>query len=1109
MSFVPLQVLSSYSLLSSPIKINDLVTAAKNRGYQAMALTDNNTMYGTVEFYQACIKNEVKPLVGLTIWLDSATGIDNQFALVLLAKNVKGYHHLMQISSAKMTNNEQKQKFIFDDIQDMLGGLIVIVPSQRSEMTELLERGLSGDAVQLLEQYQQFADSKALYLGINLKQTNIMRQTLIQIAEKHEIGCLPLPNVEYLDSEDHFATQVLKDIATGEVINHPEILAKDLGNNWLKPSDVFEKEYLDAGYEGLLKQLDDVVEQINMEIPFAQPQLPEFQTPNAETSTQYLEDLCHQQLEQSENAQNVEYQQRLERELDIIQSMGFADYFLIIHDVVQFAHQNHILTGPGRGSAAGSLVAYLLGITSVDPIEYGLLFERFLNPERAQMPDIDLDIPDDKRELILKYVHDKYGHQHVGQIITFGTLAAKQAIRDVARVFGEMPNKINQISALIPSELNITLERALAKSTRLQEFVRTSERNRFMFETAQRLEGLPRHFSTHAAGIVLSQQNLIETTPVQDGNEGMLMSQYSKNYVERVGLLKMDFLGLRNLSLMANILEQVHQIKPNFDIEKIDLNDAKTLQLFQRGDTSGVFQFESAGIRNVLRKVKPDRFGLVVAVNALYRPGPMENIDRFVKRKEHREKYSFPNDVLSIILGETFGILVYQEQVMEVASAMGGLSLGQADLLRRAMSKKKHDVIEQMQANFIEGALKKGYNAKLAKQVYSYIENFANYGFNKSHAVAYSKLAFQLAYLKTYFPGPFYTALLNSVIGGDAKTKEYIQELSRLGIKVKAPDINLSQMQYSFYQQQILMGFLSIKGLRRDFIRNLIEERTNDGDFQSVDSLLRRMRDKGITEEIIEKLIYSGALDSFGYNRAELGNFLPELLKGIAFSGQNVDLFEKLMPTIKRRPDIDLDEKLDREEELLGTYVSAHPVERYMTMIKQNGFKQIDEFTDGEATTAVVYIRSMRTIRTKKGESMAFANITDPTGESEAVIFPRVYQNSKLLKIKRVLQLRGKVEKRNDSLQLIVNEVSAPQMKSAQSEVWMLEVPSRKNSPEFQTKLFDIFRKYHGKIPVILVYKDTNEQNQLSEKFYLKDNLELKEQLAELLGSQHISLIRK
>lgn len=1109
MSFVPLQVLSSYSLLSSPIKINDLVRLAKNRGYQAMTLTDHDVMYGAVEFYQACIDQKIKPIVGLTLWLNSSSGIDNDFSLLLLAKNVQGYRHLMQISSAKMTLESKENSLDFDDIKTLLGDLIVVVPSNRSEVIELLERGMSKEANDLIGQYKESVDENALFLGIGLHQTNVMRQTLVQMAQQHQIECLPLTQVEYLQADDYFATQVLKDIGTADVIQHPELLAKNVGDNWLKPIESYQKAFLNAGYSDLLKNLDNVVDSIDMQIPFAKPQLPKFKTPNGESSADYLSGLCRTQLEQIDTNEFKKYEDRLNRELKVIQSMGFSDYFLIIQDVIKFAREHQVLTGPGRGSAAGSLVAYLLGITSVDPIEYGLLFERFLNPERAQMPDIDLDIPDDQRELILQYVHDKYGHRHVGQIITFGTLAAKQAIRDVARVFGEMPNKINQISALIPSELNITLDRALKTSTRLQDFVKESERNQFLFDTARRLEGLPRHFSTHAAGIVLSQKDLVETAPVQNGNDHMLMSQYSKNYVERVGLLKMDFLGLRNLSLMANILQAVHQTDPDFDIEQIDLNDQKTLQLFQRGDTSGVFQFESTGIRNVLRKVKPTNFGLVVAVNALYRPGPIENIDRFVKRKEHQEQYSFPNDVLKKILGSTYGILVYQEQVMEVASAMGGLSLGQADLLRRAMSKKKLEVIEQMKTAFVNGAVQKGYSSKLATQVYSYIENFANYGFNKSHAVAYSKLAFQLAYLKTYFPGPFYTALLNSVIGGDAKTKEYIQELNRLGIKVIAPDINISQMTYSYYQNQILMGFLSIKGLRRDFIRNLLQERTTNGKFNSVDSFIRRMQDGGISEEVIEKLIFSGSLDSFGYNRAELNEFLPELLKGIALSGQSVNLFEKLLPSIKHRMDITLDEKLDREEELLGTYVSAHPVERFKDLIQSGRFKQISEFRPNDVLTTIVYVRNIRVIRTKKGESMAFVTISDLTDECEAVVFPRVYQNAKILQNKRVLQFKGKVEKRNDRLQLIVNEISTPESTKVIDKEWQLKIPSRKNSPEFQTNLFGIFKKYHGNIPVVLVYQDTNERNKLSEKFNLKDNLAVKDELAELLGSGQISLIEK
>ena len=1111
MAFVPLHVLSSYSLLTSPTKIAELVKTAKDRGYSAMALTDNNTMYGAIEFYQACLKNDLKPIVGLTIWLDSTRGIDNQFALVLLAKNINGYHNLLRISSAKMTETSAKPTLTFNDLRAYWKDLVVIVPPVRSEVNELLERGMANDAQALIEEYQQSIDSPDLFLGINGQQSHVMRQTLTQMAQKAGIGCLPLPSVEYLNEEDHFATQVLRDIDSGKVLQHPELLAKGGGNNWLKPATEFVREYGQLGDAEMLTQLDRVVAGINLEIPIVSPRLPQFATPNQQDSFTYLTQLCQQALTQlKENVPDAErYQARLDHELAVIKEMGFADYFLIIHDVVQFAHQKQILTGPGRGSAAGSLVAYLLKITSVDPLQYGLLFERFLNPERAQMPDIDLDIPDDQREVVLQYVHDRYGHQHVGQIITFGTLAAKQAIRDVARVFGEMPNKINQISALIPNKLNITLKQAAQTSHRLRDFIESSPKNRFMFETACRLEGLPRHFSTHAAGIVLSQDELVESVPVQDGNEGMLMSQYSKNFVEQVGLLKMDFLGLRNLSLMNNILELVHRIEPQFEIEKIDLNDPQTLQLFQRGDTSGVFQFESTGIRNVLRKVHPTNFGLVVAVNALYRPGPMENIDRFVKRKDYLEPYRFPNQILERVLGETYGILVYQEQVMEVASAMGGLSLGQADLLRRAMSKKKHAVIEQMRTNFIQGAVQKGYSEKIAQQVYRYIENFANYGFNKSHAVAYSKLAFQLAYLKAHYPGDFYTALLNSVVGNDTKTKTYIQELKRLGIPTLAPDINQSSATYTYQNGQIRMGFTAIKGLRRDFIQHLLAERERGGQFKTVDDWLRRMGNQGIDEDVIDKLIFAGALDSFGYNRAELDEYLPELLKGITFSGQNVDLFQKLMPTIKSRPDLPLDEKLDREEELLGTYVSAHPVERFAELIKQRRFVPIQQFKAGEKVTSIVYIRSIRSIRTKKGEPMAFAKISDQTDECEAVIFPRVYQATQLLESKRVLQLTGKVEQREDQLQLIVDQIEAPRQLAHGQTHWLIKVPSRKNPADFQKRLFGMFKEYHGKVPVTLVYRDTNQQRALSEKFSLQGTPEVKKAFENLLGTDQISLVEK
>lgn len=567
--------------------------------------------------------------------------------------------------------------------------------------------------------------------------------------------------------------------------------------------------------------------------------------------------------------------------------MGFDDYFLIIWDVIRHAHETGVTTGPGRGSAAGSLVAYVLNITDVDPLEYDLLFERFLNEERAQMPDIDLDIPDNRREEILEYVHQKYGHQKVAQIITFGTLAAKQAIRDVGRVFGLSTTELAEWSRAIPSVLHVSLKEALNQSQKLKNLISDSEVNKTLFETASKLEGLPRHYSTHAAGIVLSDEPLVDLVPLQSGSETMMMTQYAKDIVERVGLLKMDFLGLRNLGIMADALQTIkRQGYPAFNVQNVDLSDSATLAAFAKGDTNGVFQFESNGIKGVLKRLKPDSFELVAAVNALYRPGPMDNIDNFIKRKNGQEPVTYPDDSLKPILANTYGIIVYQEQVMQVASKMAGFSLGEADLLRRAMSKKKKATMDAMKEKFMAGAAKLGYSSAVAEKTFDYIDRFANYGFNRSHAVAYSKMAFEMAYLKVHYQTAFYAALLNSVMNNPAKTKVYLMEAKQHEVQVVSPDINQSSAYYQAKDDQIRFGLASIKGVRRDFLRDLLEERREKGRFNSFYEFLMRIGSKWQKQELIENLIYAGVFDSLGANRAELINALPEFLSSVELSGE-------------------------------------------------------------------------------------------------------------------------------------------------------------------------------------------------------------------------------
>ncbi len=726
--------------------------------------------------------------------------------------------------------------------------------------------------------------------------------------------------------------------------------------------------------------------------------------------------------------------------------MGFDDYFLIIWDVIRHAHETGVTTGPGRGSAAGSLVAYVLNITDVDPLEYDLLFERFLNEERAQMPDIDLDIPDNRREEILEYVHQKYGHQKVAQIITFGTLAAKQAIRDVGRVFGLSTTELAEWSRAIPSVLHVSLKEALNQSQKLKNLISDSEVNKTLFETASKLEGLPRHYSTHAAGIVLSDEPLVDLVPLQSGSETMMMTQYAKDIVERVGLLKMDFLGLRNLGIMADALQTIkRQGYPAFNVQNVDLSDSATLAAFAKGDTNGVFQFESNGIKGVLKRLKPDSFELVAAVNALYRPGPMDNIDNFIKRKNGQEPVTYPDDSLKPILANTYGIIVYQEQVMQVASKMAGFSLGEADLLRRAMSKKKKATMDAMKEKFMAGAAKLGYSSAVAEKTFDYIDRFANYGFNRSHAVAYSKMAFEMAYLKVHYQTAFYAALLNSVMNNPAKTKVYLMEAKQHEVQVVSPDINQSSAYYQAKDDQIRFGLASIKGVRRDFLRDLLEERREKGRFNSFYEFLMRIGSKWQKQELIENLIYAGVFDSLGANRAELINALPEFLSSVELSGGSLELFEELAPKVRPLPDLSLSEKLDKEEQVLGAYLSGHPVEEYRDLAKALNVTAVSDLFLNKPCTILVYVKRVKVIRTKRGDQMAFVTGEDLTGEISITIFPNTYRNlADWLTKEQVIVVRGKVEKQRE-IQIVADQVQLASEVQLPSQ--SVTKPAEKNQP--------------------------------------------------------------
>lgn len=1121
MAFVPLQVISSYSLLQSTNQLEELVKTAAQRGYQALALTDRNVMYGTVAFYQLCQKYDVQPIIGLTADLAGLFATEQAFPMILLAKNQAGYQHLMAISSFIQTRTDREPVTVAQ-VKQWLSDLMVILPHE-GELQYWLDQGEQDNVHQLLARLSQVVDEHSLLIGIAPTQSETVRQLLTKLAADARVNVVALPDVRYLDADDRFAVGVLNAIKDGTTISNLAEAQKKTGQYWLRPAAEFTSLYDRLGLKAAAQRTEAVANACQVQLKFQHPQLPRFQTPDQQPAKAYLLAQCQVglkwRLKENQITDATPYQERLTHELEVIDRMGFDDYFLIVWDVMQFTKRAGITTGPGRGSAAGSLVAYVLGITDVDPLQYNLLFERFLNEERAQMPDIDLDIPDNRREEVLEYVHQKYGHERVGQIITFGTLATKQAIRDVGRVFGLRPYDLSEWSKTIPSVLHISLKEAYKQSQPLRNLVSDSTTNQLLFETASKLEGLPRHYSTHAAGVVLSDQPLTDIVPVQNGSETMLMTQYTKDYVEQVGLLKMDFLGLRNLSLLAAALKyvQVQTGKP-LKISQIDLNDPATLALFQRGDTNGVFQFESSGIKNVLRRLRPDTFELVAAVNALYRPGPMENIDHFIKRRFNQEPVTYPDASLKTILAPTYGIIVYQEQVMQVASAMAGFTLGQADLLRRAMSKKKKATMEAMRKRFIEGAVAKGHAANVAEATFDYIDRFANYGFNRSHAVAYSKMAFELAYLKAHYPAAFFTALLNSVLNNSAKTKLYLMEAKRHQVTILPPNINYSGAYFRLENNQIRFGLASIKGMRRDLLQSIMTERQTNGHFQSLHQFLLRLDPKWLKEDLIEGLIYSGAFDTFGYNRAELIASLPEFLSSVELSGSSMDLFEALAPKISHQPDFSLTERLAKENEYLGAYLSGHPVEQYSKLALQRGAVSIGDLSVDQHVTLVVYVTRIRTIRTKRGDQMAFLTASDLTGETSITVFPNTYrQIATWLAKEQVILVTGKVETNRGSLQVVADAVTqaaalkpskteGSTAKELQGSRWFLRLTAQADEQATMKQLTAFLKAHHGQTPVIIYRVADDSKRILSQQFWLPANEQLVQPLEQILGHHNVVL---
>ena len=1020
MGAVSLQNLSSFTLLESPTKVKNLAENAKKKGYSAIALTDINITYGLVDFYKAAKDTGIKPLLGMQLRINGLIDEANKYDLIVIAKDDQGYKNILRLSSAVnlLTENGEKENVLtFEDLKKYLGHLILITPSNlHSELKMLQTNNPKMGANYLRKLQDSLPSSSSMYLGVyadsgQQEYINYIRSLATQFS-------LPLTAVEdgqYLNRNEQFLRRTLQAIKTNTHLENIEQLAKQAGSHYLKNSEELQVSYRKFDIEDALKNAEEIGEICTAEIKFQDPQLPKFKQNKFPTSKEYLHALAQEGLAKRFNNQiPAQYQKRLDYELQVINEMGFDNYFLIVWDVMNFAHSVHITTGPGRGSAAGSLVSYALRITEVDPIEYNLLFERFLNPARQQMPDIDLDIPDNRRDEVIKYMFEKYGMNHAAQILTFGTLAAKQVLKDVCRVFGL--NKVETyrwLDAIPHSKGKITLAEAYQKSKELQLLVNTNELSKILFATAEHLENLPRHYSIHAAGLVITDDSLAEIVGLQAGPLGIPVTQQTKLNVESLGLLKIDFLGLRNLTILGNIVAALRADGIDIDPNQIPLDDQETLALFQRGDTDAVFQFESDGIKRVLEQLHPDSFEDIVAVNALYRPGPINNIDHFINRKHGKERVQYPDPSLKKILGTTYGVLVYQEQVMQTAQVLAGFSLGEADLLRRAMSKKNADVIQRERAKFIEGAIKLGRKKETAEKVYDYIAQFANYGFNRSHAVAYSKIAFWLAYFKVHYPGAFYLALLNSNMGNRNKIAQYLMQAQEAGIKILPPDIENSKADFSLENGKILVGLKAIRGLRSDLLKQILEIKRP---IKSMTDFLWKIDNNLLSADAVGNLIKAGTFDRLAPNRNELLKINKDLVESVKMAGSNLSLFETLEPKVEEEKMPTAAEKSAMEVEAMGFSTGINPIIAVQKYARKFNAKRLQVFESNEQGIAVGKLMKVKQITTKKGDNMAFAVFSDTSGEKDFTIFPQVWEKvGENLKIGEIylLQVRTQSDRFN------------------------------------------------------------------------------------------------
>ena len=1150
MNFTHLHVHTEYSLLDGSNKIQEYVNRVRELGMDSAAITDHGVMYGVIDFYRAARAAGINPILGCEVYVapgsrfdrEIGSGDDRYYHLVLLAENNQGYANLMKIVSKSFVEGfYYKPRVDLQLLEKYHEGLIALSACLAGEVARFLTRGMYEDAKAAALRYQDIFGKGNFFLELQdhgIPEQQNVNQQLLKMHRETGIELVATNDVHYTLAEDAQPHDVLLCLQTGKKLSDENRMRYDGGQYYVKSPEEMERLFPYA--TEALENTHKIAERCHVEIEFGVTKLPKFDVPEGYTSWEYLNELCFKGLEERYQPVTEELKERLNYELSTIKNMGYVDYFLIVWDFIRYARDHDIMVGPGRGSAAGSLVAYTLGITQLDPIRYDLLFERFLNPERVSMPDIDVDFCFERRQEVIDYVRRKYGDDCVVQIVTFGTLAARGVIRDVGRVMDLPYAQVDTIAKMIPQELNITIDKALKMNPELKKTYEDQPEIHDLIDTARRLEGLPRHTSMHAAGVVISQKDVSEYVPLSRAQDGSIVTQFTMTTLEELGLLKMDFLGLRTLTVIQNAVHLIEQdTGVHLDMQQIDYNDKKVLDSLGTGRSDGVFQLESAGMKNFMKELKPQSLEDVIAGISLYRPGPMDFIPQYIRGKNHPDTIQYDCPQLEPILKPTYGCIVYQEQVMQIVRNLAGYTLGRSDLVRRAMSKKKAAVMEKERQNFVygneaegvPGCIANGISEQVANKIYDEMIDFAKYAFNKSHAAAYAVVSYQTAFLKYYYPVEFMAALMTSVIEMPNKVAEYIQVCRQMGISILPPDVNCGIYGFSVDHGAIRYGLSAIKSVGRPVINALVEEREKNGTYRSLKDFIERLTGI-VNKRAIENFIKAGALDCLEGNRRQKMNVYGQIVDSIAqekknsFAGQ-MSLFDLVSDEDKkdfeiRMPNVgeyDKEMVLAFEKEVLGIYLSGHPLEGYRgIMDKMISAKTTDFQPDEESGIPKVYdgqkviiggMITERTIKyTRNNKVMAFLTVEDLVGTVEVVVFPRDYEKwQTLITDDARVFIQGRVNAEDDRpSKLILEKVHS--FEDIPREIW-IQFKDKAEYSAAEAELQSFLQSASGTSAVVIYLKDVKAMKRLPAAFCIWINEEILSELKKKYGESNVKVVER